>query len=124
MSYVSTNTTAHDDYNNDIKPDQNCQPLPESISCIDWASSNLGSVFACSFWDGSLRIYEVVNNGYSPSIAQKISTKAKSPLTKCSWSADGQFIYVGDITGAVQAFNVQSQTFVDIGMLFSYKFIA
>lgn len=48
---------SHDDYNNDIKPDGNCLPLPDSISCIDWAPSNLGAIFTCSFWDGTLRVY-------------------------------------------------------------------
>ena len=106
---------SHDDYTNDIKPDGNCLPLPDSISCIDWAPLNIGNIFTCCFWDGSLRVYEVSNNGFSPSIIQKISTKAKSPLTKCVWSNDAQFIYVGDITGLIQAFNVQTQAFMDVG---------
>lgn len=36
-------------------------------------------------------------------------------MTKCVWAQDGQFIYVGDITGLVQGFNVQTQQFSDIG---------
>lgn len=44
-----------------------------------------------------------------------MSVKAKNPLTKCVWSQDCQAIYVGDITGLIQAFNVQTQQFVDIG---------
>lgn len=110
MSY-----TGQDDYNNDIKPDNACQPLPDAISCIDWVPSNMGNIFCCSCWDGTLRIYEVANNGFSASLMQKISTKAKSPLTKCAWSQDCQNIYVGDITGLVQVFNVQTQQFADIG---------
>jgi WD40 repeat protein len=106
---------SHDDYNNDIKPDGNCLPLTDSISCIDWAPSNIGPVFVCSFWDGTLRVYEISSNGFSPCIIQKLSTKAKSPLTKCVWSNDAQFIYVGDITGLIQAFNVQTQAFMDVG---------
>jgi hypothetical protein len=57
----------------------------------------------------------MVNTGFATSITQKINVKAKSPLTKCVWSQDCQTIYVGDITGLIQAFNVQTQQFVDIG---------
>ena len=46
MSY-----TGQDDYNNDIKPDNTCQPLPDAISCIDWVPSNMGTIFCCSCWD-------------------------------------------------------------------------
>lgn len=56
-----------------------------------------------------------MNNGYTSSISQKINVKAKSPLTKCVWSQDCSTIYVGDVTGLVQAFSVQTQQFVDIG---------
>lgn len=105
----------HDDYNNDIKPDNNCQPLTDAISCIDWVPSNVGNIFACSCWDGSLRVYEVVATGFSAGLTQKVNVKAKSPLTKCAWSQDCQTIYVGDITGLIQAFNVQTQQFTDMG---------
>lgn len=44
-----------------------------------------------------------------------MNVKAKSPLTKCVWSQDCQVIYVGDITGLIQAFNVQTQQFTDVG---------
>ncbi len=36
-------------------------------------------------------------------------------MTKCLWSQDCQSIYVGDITGLIQAFNVVTQQFVDVG---------
>ncbi len=75
----------------------------------------MGNLFACTCWDGTLRVYELVNNGYSFSLAQKINVKAKSPLTKCAWSQDGQLLYLGDITGLIQSFNVQTQQFTDIG---------
>lgn len=106
-----------DDYNNssEIKPDNNSAPLPEAVSHIDWIPNNMGNVFAVTCWDGTLRVYEVINNGYSASITQKISTKAKAPLTKCAWSQDGQNIYVGDVTGLVQAYNIANGNFVDIG---------
>ncbi len=110
MSY-----TTQDDYNNDIKPDTSCQPLPDAISCIDWIGNNMGNLFACTCWDGTLRVYDVVNSGYSSSLTMKITVKAKNPLTKCVWSQDCQSIYVGDVTGLIQAFNVQTQQFVDVG---------
>ena len=107
--------SGQDDYNNDIKPDQTCMPLPDSVSSIDWIGNNMGNMFACTCWDGTFRIYEVVNKGYNSSLAQKINVKAKNPLTKCVWSQDCQNIYVGDVTGLIQAFNVQTQQFVDVG---------
>lgn len=108
-------STTQDDYNNDIKPDNNCPPLPDAVSSIDWIGNNMGNMFACTCWDGTLRVYEVTNNGYTACLTQKVNAKAKNPLTKCVWSQDCQAIYVGDITGLIQAFNVQTQQFVDVG---------
>lgn len=48
-------------------------------------------------------------------MSQKVSVKAKNPLTKCIWSQDSSAIYVGDATGLIQAFNVQTQQFIDVG---------
>jgi hypothetical protein len=59
--------TVNDDYNNDIKPDNSCSQLTDSISSISWAN-NLGPIFAATTWDGFLKIYEVANNGYSANI--------------------------------------------------------
>lgn len=36
-------------------------------------------------------------------------------MTKCVWSQDGQNIYVGDVAGLIQAYNVANGNFVDIG---------
>lgn len=105
----------YDDYNNDIKPDTTSQPVTDALSSIDWVSNNIGNLFACTCWDGTLSVYEVANNGYSATLMQKINVKAKSPLTKCVWSQDGQFIYVGDITGLIQGFNIQTQQFSEVG---------
>lgn len=104
-----------DDYNNDIKPDTSCPPLPDAVSSIDWIGNNMGNIFACTCWDGTLRVYEVVNAGYSSSLAMKVNVKAKNPLTKCVWSQDCQNIYLGDVTGLIQAFNINNQQFSDIG---------
>ncbi len=46
-----------DDYINDIRPDNNSLPLPDSLSSIDWAPINMGNIFACTCWDGTLQIY-------------------------------------------------------------------
>lgn len=56
-----------------------------------------------------------MNNGFNFSLSQKINVKAKSPLTKCAWSEDGQTIYVGDITGLIQSFSIQTPQFMDMG---------
>lgn len=112
MSFV---TQAQDDSNNDIKPDNNSSPLPDAVSSIDWIGNNMGNIFACTCWDGTLRVYEVINNGFNSSLTLKMNVKAKNPLTKCVWSQDCQNIYVGDATGLIQAFSVTTQQFVDIG---------
>jgi hypothetical protein len=36
-------------------------------------------------------------------------------LTQCLFSPDNKFVYVGDVTGSIQAFDVGSSTFFDIG---------
>jgi len=110
MSFV----TGTDDYNNDIKPDNSCSQLTDSISNISWAN-NMGPIFSVVTWDGFLKIYEVANNGYSNCLLEKINIKAKYPLTQCLWSPDNKFIYVGDVTGAIQAFDIGSSSFLDIG---------
>ncbi len=56
-----------DDYKNDIKLDQNSAPLSDSISNISWAYGS-GTIFAAASWDGSLRIYEVGQSQFGPSI--------------------------------------------------------
>lgn len=53
--YMSLPT--QNDFNNDIKPDTTCQPLPDAVSCIDWIGNNMGNIFACACWDGTLRVY-------------------------------------------------------------------
>ena len=115
ISSLKSMISGQDDYNTDIKPDNNCAPLTDAVSSIEWIGNNMGNIFACTCWDGSLRVYEVFNAGYTPALQIKINVKAKSPLTKCVWSQDNTIIYVGDITGLIQAFNLQTQQFTDVG---------
>lgn len=44
-----------------------------------------------------------------------MNVKAKSPLTQCLFSPDNKFVYVGDATGSIQAFDIGSSSFLDIG---------
>lgn len=48
---------SQDDYNNDIKPDNTSSPLSDALSSIDWVGNHIGNMFACTFWDGTLRVY-------------------------------------------------------------------
>lgn len=54
MSFYKNN----DDYLADIKLEAG-QVLNSNISCIDW-SPTLTDHFACTLWDGTLKIYQVI----------------------------------------------------------------
>lgn len=102
MSFYKTN----DDYLNDIKPEAN-YILSSSISCIDW-SPTLTDHFACTLWDGTLKIYQVVkqlNNTAFRSETSTIKEKAsiqitnQYPLTFCNWSTQNNAIFLGTSMG-------------------------
>jgi len=49
-----------DDYNSDIKL-ESTKVLSNNVSCIDWCH-NTPDHFACTLWDGSLKIYQIAKN--------------------------------------------------------------
>jgi mRNA export factor len=103
-----------DEYKNDIKLDQNSPPLADSISSISWAY-NIGPIFAATSWDGSLKIYEVSQAQFGPSIIEKVSYKFQSPLTKCCWNYENNQIYFGAANGMVKSYDVNSGNVLDVG---------
>lgn len=54
MSFYKSN----DDYLNDIKLEPNYS-LTSNISWMDW-SPEITDHFACTLWDGTLKIYQVI----------------------------------------------------------------
>jgi hypothetical protein len=102
MSQISST----DDYLADIKLEQG-SILTDSVSSIDWSKSALDH-FACTLWDGTLKIYQVSKAqntiGYRPEpscIKEKASISVSTPysLTYCTWSPDGNAIFMGTSNG-------------------------
>jgi hypothetical protein len=65
--------------------------------------------FACTLWDGTLKIYQVARNeqnlsfrgGSNYMIKEKASINVTTPypLTACTWSNDGTAIFLGTSRG-------------------------
>lgn len=98
-----------DDYAHDIKLDPSCQ-LPESASSIKWLTNPNMPLFATTFWDKSLRIFELSQTPNGPGIFQKMMTSLNTvPLTTC-WNADCSALYIGCMDGTIKIFDVNTQT--------------
>ncbi len=106
MNFGSNN--AADDYLKDIKTDNSLTPFEDSVSNICWAN-NIGPFIATSSWDGYLRVFEVQNAQYGPSLVQKVASKFNTPLTKCCWTENNQQIWVGGANGQISLFDVATQ---------------
>lgn len=102
-----------DQYNNDIKPDQSVPQFNESISHIAWAPT-IPNVFACTTWDGDLRIIEVIQNQFGKFLQQKFSTKMSQPALKCTWNDQSSQLFIGLIDGTVKAIDINTQQTADL----------
>lgn len=112
-----------DDYNNDIKLQPN-KALSQSVSCMDW-SKTAPDHFACSLWDGTLKILQVTKNQISSNFKSNsnllkekasINITGPWPLTFCSWSQDGNAIFLGTSRGQIKAFDINRGQIIDLGM--------
>lgn len=112
MAFIST--SCPDDYGKDIKPDQNNPPLPQSLSSIAWSPS-ISTVFAATFWDGSLKLFEITQSQIGLSITERISFKHNYPALKCTWNNEGSQVYVGMADGLIKSFDINSQNIQDVG---------
>lgn len=106
-------TQAQDQYTNDIKPDQSVPLFTESISHIAWAPT-IPNVFACTTWDGDLRIIEVTQNQLGKFLQQKFSMKMPQPALKCTWNDQSSQLFVGLIDGTVKAIDINTQQTADM----------
>lgn len=106
-------TQVQDEYNNDVKPDQTMPPFTDSISHIAWAPT-IPNVFACTTWDGELRIIEVTQNQFGRSLQQKFSTKMPQPALKCTWNDQSTQLFIGLIDGTVKAMDINTQQTADL----------
>ena len=112
MSYGISTT---DDYKTDIKTDNNCPPLTDTISDISWVTGQQANIFAATCWDGNLRLFEVIQGAYGSSIQSKLQLKVNSPLTACCWSADNSALYIGCGDGSIKAVDINTSNIVDVG---------
>ena len=45
-------------------------------------------IFAATFWDKSVRIFEVTQTPNGPGIFQKMATSLATPALSCCWNGD------------------------------------
>lgn len=118
---MASNSNTADDYLTDIKLEQG-RFLSENVSSIDWSVS-APDHFACTLWDGTLKIYQVHKNhaqiGFKsePSyIKEKASIPITTPypLTYCTWSPDGTAIFLGTSKGEVKVLDTNSCNITDV----------
>ena len=113
-------SSASDDYLSDIKLEQGSL-LSDSVSCIDWSVS-APDHFACTLWDGTLKIYQVHKPHMQIGLRSESCIKEKAsipvttpyPLTYCTWSPDGNVIFLGTSKGEVKALDTNSGNVIDV----------
>lgn len=110
MSFGQAFGSQPDDYGNDIKLDPSVQ-LPESASSISWISNPSMPVFASTFWDKTLRIFEANPSG----IFQKVSTTLNTVPLCSTWNGDCSALYVGCMDGTIKLIDVNTMNVTDIG---------
>lgn len=106
MSFGQSTTN---DYNNDIKLDPSIS-LGDSASSLQWLQNSQMNIFAGTFWDKTLRIFDVTQTSTGPSIVQKVMTTLATAPTCCCWNADSSALYVGCIDGTIKIVDVNTLT--------------
>jgi WD40 repeat protein len=73
------------------------------------------SIFSATFWDKSLRIFEISQTPTGPAILQKAMTMLNMiPLCSC-WNADCTALYVGCMDGTIQIVDLNTMVVNEIG---------
>ncbi len=106
-------TQNQDEYINDVKPDQSVPPFTDTISHIAWAPT-IPNIFACTTWDGDLRIIEVTQNQLGRCMQQRFFLKMPQPALKCTWNDQSSQLFIGLIDGTVKAMDINTQQTADI----------
>lgn len=89
--------------------------LTESASSIQWVSFPNMPIFAATFWDKSVRVFEVTQTPNGPGIVQKFVTGLNTVPLSCCWNADCSALYVGNMDGTVKIVDINTQNCSDIG---------
>lgn len=105
---------SNDEYNTDIKLDPSIA-LSESASSLKWVNFPNMPLFAGTFWDKSVRIFEVTQTPNGPGIIQKFATGLNTVPISCCWNADCSALYVGNMDGTIKIIDINTQNVTDIG---------
>lgn len=96
---------------NDLAMIRNKEHFPgDTISRISWYKKQDSYVFACTSWDGTLRVYECMSLNIAPYINQVASFSFDAPLTSFCWVKEMHFFIVGTADGRVIFFDAQQKT--------------
>ena len=108
-----------DDYSHDVKLDQSVT-LGEGASSLVWMNptpmnNNFSTIFAGTFWDKTVRIFELGQGPMGASISQKAITNINSPATCCAWSSDNSSLYLGCGDGMIKKLDLNNMGMMDVG---------
>jgi len=79
-----------DNYHDHIRCTSPSDNPKDSVSCLSWLND---SIFACSSWDSTIRIYQV-NAGLNPSLTQESGSRyiTEDPCLSLAWISPSQII--------------------------------
>ncbi|XP_017018824.1 protein Rae1-like [Drosophila kikkawai] len=92
-----------------------CEPPTDSISALEFGpfKSGWSSRLAAASWDNSVRVWEVQTE--TGGAAPRCLHMMDSTVLDAVWSSEGSQLYMGDVTGKVQALDVATNTLTKIG---------
>lgn len=73
------------------------------------------TIFAATFWDKSVRIFEVTQTLNGPGIFQKMATSLATPALSCCWNGDNSALYMGCMDGTLKIMDINTQSINQIG---------
>lgn len=73
------------------------------------------NIFSATFWDKTLRIFEVTQTPNGPGILQKVMTTLNTVPTCSCWNADCSALYVGCMDGTIKIIDINTMNTNDIG---------
>jgi WD40 repeat protein len=86
--------------------DQKSLPMDTVSSMKFTKDSDL--IFACTSWDGSVRVFEIINNGGQPRMKMQYMKQFDIAITACDWNENASCLFLGTLDGRVIALDIAS----------------
>jgi cell cycle arrest protein BUB3 len=72
-------------------------------------------MFAVTTWDGTARIYEIVQSNIGYSITQKFFIKVGTPVLSCCWNGQNTKLYVGCGDNILRSIELETSKITNVG---------